>query len=83
MMFKDIERSINFFPFPLTVRCESLSRFPSQDEWKLSDFIITQIGVVTLTTLKYFCINHGDQRGFLFEVVINVLVSSFRFMLWI
>ena len=38
---------------------------------------------LTLTTLKYFCINHEDQRFFFqFEIIINVLVSSFRFI-WI
>ena len=36
----------------------------------------------TLTTLKYFCINHGDQSFFQFEIIINVLVGSFRFI-WI
>ena len=39
-------------------------------------------GTLTLTTLKYVCINHGDQRVFQFEVIIYVLVSSFRFI-WI
>ena len=43
--------------------------------------------VLTLTTLKYICINHGDQRVFQFEIIINVLVSSFWFiwipMLWV
>ena len=43
--------------------------------------------VITLTTLKNYCINHGDLRFFFqFEVIINVLVSSFLFicilMLW-
>ena len=33
----------------------------------------------TLTALKYVCISHGDQRVFQFEIIINVLVSSFRF----
>ena len=41
----------------------------------------------TLTNLKYFCINHGNQRVFLFKIIINVLVGSFRFiwipMLWV
>ena len=42
----------------------------------------------TLTAPKYFCINHGNQRFFIqFEIIINVLVSSFRFiwipMLWV
>ena len=36
-----------------------------------------------LTTLKYFCKNHGDQRFFLFEVITNVLASfsaSFEYL---
>ena len=33
--------------------------------------------VLTFTTRKYFCINHGDQKVFQFEIIINVLVSSF------
>ena len=40
---------------------------------------------LTLTKLNYFCINHGDQRD-VFEIIINVLASSFWFiwipMLW-
>ena len=35
---------------------------------------------LTLTTLKYFCINHGNQRSFFqFEIIINVLVLSASF----
>ena len=34
------------------------------------------------TLLEYFCKNHGDQRFFQFEIIINVLASSFRFI-WI
>ena len=34
------------------------------------------------TLLEYFCKNHGDQRFLQFEIIINVLVSSFRFI-WI
>ena len=30
--------------------------------------------------LKYDCINHGDQRVFQFEIIVNVLVGSFRLM---
>ena len=33
---------------------------------------------LTLKTLTYFCINHG--RFFQFEIIINVLVSSFCFI---
>ena len=33
--------------------------------------------LLTLTALKYFCINHGDQRVFKFEIISNVLVSFF------
>ena len=37
--------------------------------------------------LEYFCINHRNKRVFQFEIIINVLVSSFRFillpMLWV
>ena len=32
------------------------------------------LNVLTLTTLKYFCINHGNWRFFQFEIIINVLV---------
>ena len=43
---------------------------------------------LTLKTLRYFCINHGDQRIFFqFEIMINVLFRCFRFvlipMLWV
>ena len=31
--------------------------------------------------LKYFCINYGDQRAFRFDVVFNVLASSFSFLI--
>ena len=38
---------------------------------------------LTLTTLNYLCINHEHQRIFFqFEIIINVLVSSFCFI-WI
>ena len=37
--------------------------------------------VLNPTTLKYLCTNHGTQRLlFKFEIVINVSVSSFRFI---
>ena len=43
--------------------------------------------VLTLTTLKDFCINYETKRVFQFEIIINVLVSSFCFlltsMLWV
>ena len=32
------------------------------------------------TTLKYFCINHRDQKFFQFEIIINVFVSSFEYL---
>ena len=43
---------------------------------------------LNLTTLKYFCINYGDQQLFFqFEININVFDSCFRFtcvpMLWV
>ena len=38
--------------------------------------------ILTLTALKYLCLNHGDQRVFQFKIIINVLVSSFWFI-WI
>ena len=45
-----------------------------------ADIANTNILKLTLEALKYFCINHGDQRVFCqFEIIINVLVSSFRF----
>ena len=41
---------------------------------------------ITLTALKYVCINHGGQGVFQFEII-NILVSSFCFllipMLWV
>ena len=44
--------------------------------------------ILTLWALNYFCKNHGDQKFFFqFEIIINVLVSSFWFiwisMLWV
>ena len=40
----------------------------------------TNIFKLTLEALKYFCINHGDRGIFCqFEIIINVLVSYFRF----
>ena len=42
---------------------------------------LTDKSNLTPTTRTYFCTNHGHQRGlFQFEIIINVLVSSFRFM---
>ena len=38
------------------------------------------INPFTLTTLNYFCIKHGDQMFFLFEIIKDVLFSSFRFI---
>ena len=38
--------------------------------------------ILTPTTLKYFHINHGDQSVFQLEIIINFLVSSFRYI-WI
>ena len=35
--------------------------------------------VLTLTALKYFRINHGDQRVLQFEITMKVSVSSLRF----
>ena len=31
---------------------------------------------LTLKELKYFCIHHGDQRVFQFEIIIHVLVPG-------
>ena len=37
---------------------------------------------LAVTVQEYFCIKHGDQRFFLqFEIIVNVLVCSFRFIL--
>ena len=36
--------------------------------------------LLTLEALKYVCINHENQRGFQFEIIIDVLVSFFRFI---
>ena len=41
---------------------------------------ITLWTVMNLKRLKYFYINHGDQRFFESEIIINVLVGSFRFI---
>ena len=45
---------------------------------------ISGLGVnwfLTLTTLKYFCLNHGDLKVFFnLKIIINVLVGSFRFI---
>ena len=41
---------------------------------------------ITLTTLKYFNINHGDQKCFFqFKIVINVLVlsDSFKYLCYV
>ena len=36
--------------------------------------------IITLTALKYLCINdHGDQGFLQFEIIINIFVSSFPF----
>ena len=35
---------------------------------------------LTLKALNYFCVKHGSQRVFRIQVIINVLVSSFRFI---
>ena len=44
---------------------------------------MTDQSLLTHITLKYGCINHGDQKVFFHsEISINVLVSSFRFS-WI
>ena len=42
----------------------------------------SQYNILTLRTLNYFCINHGHQSFFQFVIIINFLVSSFRFI-WI
>ena len=38
--------------------------------------------ILTLTTLKYLCINHGVQGVLQLKITINVLISAFRFI-WI
>ena len=35
---------------------------------------------LTLTTIKYVCINHGTKGFFQFEIIISVLVSFFCFI---
>ena len=47
-----------------------------------NDFNRRDHNIITLKTLKYFCINHGARRVFQFEIIINSLVSSFCFI-WI
>ena len=46
--------------------------------WHCDTLTLWHCAVPILTTLKYFCIS----VFLLFEIVINVLVSSFRFLLW-
>ena len=42
------------------------------------DMIINTTYIILIPqTLKYFCVNHGNQMFFFFEIIINVLVSSF------
>ena len=43
------------------------------------DISIVENNLVTIKALNYFCINHGDQIDFSFEIIINVLVSSVSF----
>ena len=46
-----------------------------------------RVSFLAITALKYLCINHGDQRVFSIWNIINLLVSSSRFiwipMLWV
>ena len=57
-----------------------ISREPA-GQGKNKNYMLCMKICLTFTTLKYFCIyNHGDQRVFVFEMIINVLVSSFRFI---
>ena len=61
--------------------------------WQSSALNLSGVGIcqtknVTLTKMKYVSINHGHQRCFFqFDIIINVLVSSFWFiwiqMLWV
>ena len=43
-------------------------------------YVSVTCGYMTLKVLKYFCVNHGDQRFFQFEIILNVLVRIFRFI---
>ena len=51
--------------------------------WTCEQLIFSQL-LLTLTTLKYFCKNHGDHR---YILQFEILVSSFRFIrvtiLWV
>ena len=68
--------SIFFSPFELVLWSASPLR-------QLSHFVEKSITLLISTALKYLCKNHGDQRVFFrIEIIINILVSSFRF-LWI
>ena len=76
---------------PLSVKIpiffvETLSFYPVKCCMIFTTFI-NSIQWLTLTTLNYFCINHGEKRFFQFEIIINGLVSFFRFicihMLWV
>ena len=69
----------------LTWSCGSRQRNTASSGWK---FRLNNLAVkgltcclhvyddLTPTTQKYFCINHGDQRFFQFEIIINVLAPS-------
>ena len=51
------------------------------DSWRPQMIPTTHPLSITLMTMKYFRINHGDQISFFqFEIIINILVSSFCFI---
>ena len=63
--------TILLFNWLKNARCDGLRADGSHIVWP---------GSRILTTVKYFCINHGNQRVFQFETTINILVSSFWFI---
>ena len=42
--------------------------------------IIAAVHTLTIKTLRYVHTNHGEMFFFQYEIIINVLVSSFRFI---
>ena len=55
------------------------SHYPQEALIYLFSLYVHKCGLA-LTTLLYFCINHGYQGCFPFEIIINVLVTSSRFI---
>ena len=48
--------------------------------WTSAIFWDVLVNLNPIHSTKYVCVKHGDPRVFQFEIIINVLVSSFRFI---